>query len=100
MDSFYKWLMVEKRRQVLHFKFESTIPQDQVDGVKMILSFTLSIIALSSINYVYKKDCHSNGVIVHSSSTFPESAYLPLIFFYGLPANCYLTHLHSMHVNQ
>ena len=91
MDSFYKWQIVGKGRQVLHFKFESTIPQDQVDDVKLILSSMLSIIALSSIN----------GVIVHSSSyTFPKSGYLLVICFYGLPDNCYLTHLHSMHVNQ
>ena len=100
MDSFYKLQIVEKGRQVLPFIFESTIPQDQVDDVKLILSSMLSIIALSSINYVYKKDRHGNGVIVHSSSTFPESGYLPVIFFYELPDNCYLTHLHTMHVNQ
>ena len=55
VDSFYKWQIVEKGRQVLYFKFESTIPQDQVDDVKLILSSMLSIIALSSINYIYIK---------------------------------------------
>ena len=53
VDSFYKWQIVEKGRQVLYFKFESTIPQDQVDDVKLILSSMLSIIALSSIKYIY-----------------------------------------------
>lgn len=53
VDSFYKWQIVEKRRQVLYCKFESTIPQDQVDDVKLILSSMLSIIALSSIKYIY-----------------------------------------------
>ena len=85
---------------MLHFKFKSTIPQDQIDDLKLILSSMLSIIALSSMNYVYKKDCHGNGVIIHSSSTFPESGYLPVIFFCGLPDKCYLTQLDSMHVYQ
>lgn len=49
----YKWQIVEKGRQVLYCKFESTIPQDQVDDVKLILSSMLSIIALSSIKYIY-----------------------------------------------
>lgn len=53
VDSFYKWQIVEKGRQVLYCKFESTIPQDQVDDVKLILSSMLSIIALSSIKYIY-----------------------------------------------
>ena len=55
VDSFYKWQIVERGRQVLFFKFESTIPQDQVDDVKLILFSMLSIIALSSINYIYIK---------------------------------------------
>ena len=49
----YKWQIVEKGRQVLYCKFESTIPQDQVDDVKLILSSMLSIITLSSIKYIY-----------------------------------------------
>ena len=53
VDSYYKWQIVGKGRQVLYFKFESIIPQDQVDDVKLILSSMLSIIALSSINYIY-----------------------------------------------
>lgn len=80
MDSFYKWQIVEKGRQVPCFKLESTTSQDQVDDVKLILSSILSIVALSSINYIYKKDCHCNGVIIYSS-TFPESDYFPVIFY-------------------
>ena len=53
VDSFYKWQIVEKGQQVLYCKFESTIPQDQVDDVKLILSSMLSIITLSSIKYIY-----------------------------------------------
>ena len=53
VDGFYKWQIVEKGRQVLYCKFESTIPQDQVDDLKLILSSMLSIIALSSIKYIY-----------------------------------------------
>lgn len=55
MDSFYKWQIVEKGRQVPCFKFESTTSQDQVDDVKLILSSILSIVAISSINYIYIK---------------------------------------------
>ena len=55
MDSFYKWRIVEKGRQVLYFKYESATSQDQVDDVKLILYSMLPIIALSSINYIYIK---------------------------------------------